>query len=103
MSRMKLLAAPYFAACRGALTSVAKQLCSAAHPQGAITPFLQAEGYHPVFHPLNRDAPSLSYVLQASTKTVQSMKEAKNLMGRKKEPAPLHLQNGARTDSKKTD
>lgn len=85
MSRMKLLAASHFAACHGALTSVAKQLCSAAHPQGAITPFLQAEGDHPVFHPLNRDAPSLSYGLQANSKTVQSMKEARNLTGKEKE------------------
>ena len=84
MSRMKLLAAPHFAACHGALTSVAKQLCSAAHPQGAITPFLQAEGYHPVFHPLNRDAPSLSYVLQASSKTVRPIIEARNLTGSEK-------------------
>ena len=84
MSRMKLLAAPHFAACHGALTSVAKQRCSAAHPQGAITPFLQAEGYHPVFHPLNRDAPSLSYVVQVSSKTVQSLSEARNLTGRRR-------------------
>ena len=74
----------WYPSCHGALTSVAKQRCSAAHPQGAITPFLQAEGYHPVFHPLNRDAPSLSYVVQVSSKTVQSLSEARNLTGRRR-------------------